>query len=186
MGILSIVLVPDEIGHSAVNAVVSAADSSAAPMTIVETLQTNSELSSLVDRLLKVKLADTLSGPGPFTVFAPSNAAWESFTSRFGHLVNRMTESDLQHLLEFMSLGGVAWKLADFHVGSYHMNLTPLFGKHLESNYLGIEEELFLQTGITHANTKTTDVVCSNGVIHIVDVVLVPDEIGHSAGDMVV
>merc|ERR1719321_1988207 len=165
---------------------IAAAETYASPMTILETAQSKPELSSLVDRLLKVNLADTLSGPGPFTVFAPSNAAWESFNSRFGQLVGRMTESDLQHLLEFHVLGGVAWKLADFHVGSFHKDLKPLFGKHLESNYFGIEEELFLQTGITHATAKTTDVVCSNGVIHIVDGVLVPEEIGHSAGDMVV
>ena len=46
--------------------------------TIVEIAQGNPDLSTLVTAVTKAGLADTLSGPGPFTVFAPTNAAFSA------------------------------------------------------------------------------------------------------------
>merc|ERR1711865_1277805 len=53
----------------------------AAPMSIVETAQATADLSSLVDALVATDLVGALSGDGPFTVFAPTNAAFAAISS---------------------------------------------------------------------------------------------------------
>ena len=83
------------------------AAAAAAPLSIVATAQSVPELSDLVGVLISADLVDALSGPGPFTVFAPTNVEFEAIgcTSATNCLLN------IEELAEVYTLMGsfVAW-----------------------------------------------------------------------------
>jgi len=142
--------------------------SSAAPtsMSIVETAQATPALSSLVDVLVQADLVDTLSGDGPFTVFAPTNEAFAAISSTVGGL----TKEQLQHLLEYHVVSGRV-TTSDLHNTDQFKTLFP-------THTIGVDLEergRIRIVGETQAVTVTTaDVLCSNGVVHIVNAVLGP------------
>ena len=67
---------PDTVDTTAPAAVDTTAPAAAEPGTIVEVAQGNADFSTLVSAVVAAGLAETLSGEGPFTVFAPTNAAF--------------------------------------------------------------------------------------------------------------
>merc|ERR1711865_55307 len=143
--------------------------SSAAPasMSIVETAQATPALSSLVDALVQADLVDTLSGDGPFTVFAPTNEAFAAISFTVGGL----SMEQLQHLLEYHVVSGRA-TTTDLNNMPARDQLKTLFPPHT----IGVDLEgrgRIRIVGETQAVTVTTaDVLCSNGVVHIVNAVL--------------
>jgi len=143
--------------------------SSAAPasMSIVETAQATPALSSLVDALVQADLVDTLSGDGPFTVFAPTNEAFAAISSTVGGL----SMEQLQHLLEYHVVSGRA-TTTDLNNMPARDQLKTLFPPHTIG--VDLEERGRIRiVGETQAVTVTTaDVLCSNGVVHIVNAVL--------------
>merc|ERR1712028_189274 len=110
----------------------------------------------------------TLSGDGPFTVFAPTNDAFDAISS----VVQGLTEEQLRQVLEYHVVSGAAVKaadLADMEV------ILPLFTGHSLGVDLEESGKIARIVGETNAVTVTTaDVLCSNGVVHIVDAVLIP------------
>jgi len=140
----------------------------AAPMSIVETAQSVPELSSLVDALVAADLVDALSTAGPFTVFAPTNDAFAAISS----VVAGLTTLQLQQVLEYHVVSGAAVKAGDL---SNMQVILPLFTGHSLGVDLEETDKIARIVGETNAVTVTTaDVVCSNGVVHIVDAVLIP------------
>merc|ERR1711935_1031015 len=140
----------------------------AAPMSIVETAQSVPELSSLVDALVAADLVDALSTDGPFTVFAPTNDAFAAISS----VVAGLTMEQLQQVLEYHVVSGAAVKAGDL---SNMQVILPLFAGHSLGVDLEETDKIARIVGETNAVTVTTaDVVCSNGVVHIVDAVLIP------------
>merc|ERR1740130_1330419 len=139
----------------------------AAPMSIVETAQSVPELSSLVGALVQADLVDALSGDGPFTVFAPTNDAFDAISS----VVAGLTKEQLQQVLEYHVISGVTAKSTDL---TNMEVLLPLFSGH--SLGVNLEEGKVRIVGETNAVTVTTaDVLCTNGVVHIVNAVIVPN-----------
>merc|ERR1711865_1259449 len=140
----------------------------AAPMSIVETAQSVPELSSLVDALVAADLVDALSTAGPFTVFAPTNDAFAAISS----VVAGLTTLQLQQVLEYHVVSGAAVKAGDL---SNMQVILPLFAGHSLGVDLEETDKIARIVGETNAVTVTTaDIVCSNGVVHIVDAVLIP------------
>jgi len=140
----------------------------AAPMSIVETAQATPELTQLVDALTQADLVGALSGDGPFTVFAPTNDAFDAISST----VAGLTKEQLAMVLEYHVISGAEAKstdLTDMEV------LLPLFSGHS----LGVDLEEKGRVRIVGENNAVTvtlaDVLCTNGVVHIVDAVLVPN-----------
>merc|ERR1711959_879149 len=111
---------------------------SAQASTIVDLAVATPDLSTLVAALKAGKLVDTLSGAGPFTVFAPTNEAFA-----------RLPKSLLDHLLD-------------------PKNIKTVEGKEVEARIFG--SRVF----INNAQVTKADIDASNGVIHIVDHVLIP------------
>jgi len=64
---------------------------------IVETAQATSDLSSLVAALQRADLVTTLNGAGPFTVFAPTNAAFAAFASQWFQQIGRCASCNLEN-----------------------------------------------------------------------------------------
>ena len=136
------------------------------PETITGIAIANSDLSSLVAALQRADLADELSGPGPFTVFAPSNAAFSAFLTANGFASLDDVPADVltQVLLNHVISGEVT-----------SSSLTTGYGKTLATETTtGENISIYIDTdgGVTLngiSNVTQADIDATNGVIHLVD-----------------
>ena len=122
----------------------------------------DAQFSTLVAALTKAELVTTLAGTGPFTVFAPNNAA---FTKAGITSLDNLTKAALTPILTTHVLSGTV-KAADVKSGSAK---TVNAGNdiYLSKNADGV----FINGSI---KVIATDVSASNGVIHVIDNVIVP------------
>ncbi len=136
--------------------------------TIVQTAQSISDFSILVEAVVAADLAGTLSGNGPFTVFAPTNAAFASLLSELGLTKAELLANKplLTKVLTYHVLPSRVLK-ADVPVGAA---ITSVQGETFSVNSsLAITDRNGRQARITG-----TDVLASNGVIHVIDKVILP------------
>jgi len=133
---------------------------------IVEVAQSNSELSTLVSAIVAAELDSYLAGPGPFTVFAPTNAAFEKLDSQ---TLNQIIGNPvlLTALLQYHVVNGKVYS-KDLSTGSVN---TALSGQPLDVVVSG-----GMVTINGSAKVIEADVRASNGVIHIIDEVLIPED----------
>ncbi len=136
----------------------------AADQDIVETAVDNPDFSILVSALQKAELVGALQGDGPFTVFAPTNKAFENLLSS----LNITAEDLLNHpqLKEVLL----------YHVVSGKVMSTDLVDGMMPATLNGEKISVYLKNGVKINSSTVTaaDVVAENGVIHIIDTVLVP------------
>ncbi len=133
---------------------------------IVDIASSNEDLSTLVAALQKAELVETLQGEGPFTVFAPTNAAFDQLLMELDVTVEELLEQpDLE-------------KVLTYHVVSGEVMSTDLEDDMEADTVNGQKIMVDLSDGvmINDATVKTADIKASNGVIHIIDKVLVPDD----------
>ena len=135
---------------------------------IVETAQSLPQFSVLVEAVVAADLQTVLSGPGPFTVFAPTNDAFLALLTELG-LTKTVLLADktlLTQVLTYHVLPGLALK-AELPLNTA---LTTVQGESLQvSSSLVITD----QRNRT-ATIVITDVLTSNGVIHAIDKVILP------------
>lgn len=131
---------------------------------IVEIAVGNEDFSILVAALQKAELVGALQGEGPFTVFAPTNAAFEKLLASLG-----ITAEDL---LNHPQLKEVLL----YHVVSGQVLSTDLSNGMTAPTLSGENIKVDLSSGvkINSSSVTTADVMATNGVIHIIDSVLVP------------
>merc|ERR1711865_359280 len=134
-------------------------------MNIVQTAQSVPDLSSLVDAVVATNLAGTLSGPGSFTVFAPTNAAFAAIAS-LGLSTNQLKDVLLYHVLN------EEFKSTDLTNGGV---LLPLFTGH--GLTVDLSNGVKIMAERNSVMVTTADVACTNGVVHIVDAVLIPNRL---------
>lgn len=147
------------------NGVIHVIDAVLLPPTIVDVALANPSFSILVEAVLKADLAGALSAEGPFTVFAPTNAAFEAL---FANLeVNGVEDLDVETLtavlLSHVVEGNVV--AADVSSGS-----VPT---------LNAEKQLSVEVGSGvridgNIQVVLTDVQTTNGVVHVIDGVILP------------
>ncbi len=135
------------------------------PTDIVDTATANGSFTTLVQALTAANLVDTLKGTGPFTVFAPTDAA---FTALPPGVLNALL-SNTTALTEVLTYHVVAGNLVAADVTG-RTSVTTLQGGVLPINTTG-------GVKIGRATITQTDIQCSNGVIHVIDTVLVPSAI---------
>ena len=136
--------------------------------TIVQTAQSLPDFSILVEAVVAANLQGTLSGTGPFTVFAPTNAAFAALLAELGVSKEALLADKalLTKVLTYHVVPGRVLK-ADVPVGT---PITTVQGDTLNINAaLAITD----QRG-RRANIVATDVLTSNGVIHAIDKVILP------------
>ena len=133
--------------------------------TIVDLAVATPDLSTLVTALKAGDLVDTLSSPGPFTVFAPTNEAFAKLpaTALAKLLANK---AQLVDVLTFHVLSGSAVHAASLLDGE---QLPTVEGGLLTFRLSG-DGTVFVNS----AKVETADVEASNGVVHIIDSVLNP------------
>lgn len=145
--------------------------------TVVDVAKGNPDFSTLVAAVEAAQLAETLSGTGPFTVFAPNNAAFEKLPAgTVDGLLKPESQAQLTGLLTYHVVAGktdaaaLAKAIAD---GDGKAELTTVNGGKLTASMEG--ENVILTDGEGNTSTVTaTDVEASNGVIHVIDTVVMP------------
>ncbi|MEX0973715.1 MAG: fasciclin domain-containing protein [Solirubrobacterales bacterium] len=132
----------------------------------VQVAQGNTNLSTLVEALTVAELAKTLEGPGPYTVFAPTNAAFEALGGTLNTLLKPANQDELAEILTYHVVPG---ELTASELGNGQM-LETIQGDSLEVKIDGEE------VTVNGATVQTPDVDASNGVVHVIDEVLTPPE----------
>jgi len=135
------------------------------PGTIVDIAAGDEQFSTLVTAVTEAELAETLSGEGPFTVFAPTNEAFEALPAG--------TLDDL--------LADPSGALTD--VLTYHVVDGAVLSGDLETGEVptlngGTLDVVVNDDGtvtVNGVNVVTADIEASNGVVHVIDGVLVPE-----------
>lgn len=140
-----------------------------APKTIVEVAASNPEFSTLVSAVKAAGLADTLSGAGPFTVFAPTNDAFAKLPSgTLDSLLKPENKNKLAAILTYHVLAGKVMA-ADVKAGTVKTVNGASFTVAVDGNNIVITDGQG-----DKAKVVQTDIPASNGVIHVIDTVLLP------------
>ncbi len=132
---------------------------------IVGIASTDDDFSTLVTALTTANLVTTLQGDGPFTVFAPTNAAFD-----------KLDDGVLEILLENPS---VLAEILQYHVVSGNVMSSDLTDGPVQTLLTGNTIDVTIMDGVVKLNTTAmvteADIEATNGVIHIIDEVLLPE-----------
>jgi len=140
-----------------------------ASQTIVEIAAGNPDFTTLVAAVKAAGLADTLSGTGPFTVFAPTNAAFEKLPA--GTVDTLLEPANKQKLADILTYHVVAGEVMakDVKPGP----VTTVNGATFTVSVEGSDVIITDGQG-NKSKVVKTDIAASNGVIHVIDTVLLP------------
>lgn len=133
-------------------------------MDIVDTAVAAGSFETLVAAVTAAGLVDTLKGDGPFTVFAPTDAA-------FAALPAGTVEALLDDIPTLTAI-------LTYHVVPGKVLSTDLSDGMMAGTVNGAEVKIGTMGGVTvnGANVVTADIEASNGVIHVIDTVILPPE----------
>jgi len=150
----------------------------AADATVVAVAQGNPDFSTLVSAIQSAELVDTLNGAGPFTVFAPTNAAFEKIPAdtRTG-LMQPDQRDALTGILTYHVVPGrvdAAALTQQIEQGGGSATLTTVEGGTLTATVVDGTVTLTDEAGNT-SKVVMADVAASNGVIHAIDTVVMPN-----------
>ena len=146
--------------------------------TIVDAAVSNKDFSTLVTALKAADLVDALSGEGPFTVFAPNNDAFAKIDSET--LANLLKPENVKALTNILTYHVVSGKLMANDVanalksGNGKVKLTALNGQTVTA--ISKDGKIFLEDSQGNmSEIIATDVTGSNGVIHVISSVVMPE-----------
>jgi transforming growth factor-beta-induced protein len=133
---------------------------------IVEIASGNEDFSILVAALQEAELVETLKGTGPFTVFAPTDAAFAALLADLG--------VSAEYLLGHPQLA----EILTYHVVAGKVMSTDLVDGMTPATVNGETITIDLDGGVkvNSSNVTTADIEASNGVIHVIDKVLIPSD----------
>ena len=155
-------------------------DTQPQPQSIVEIAAADAQFSTLVDALTRVNLVSVLEGAGPFTVFAPTNAAFEAL----GVDLSTISDEDLTEILLYHVLGGAEITSGQIAEGQTYVTTAATTGPNDNQLSMLIEKAGTAVTINGDISVSTPDVDATNGVIHIVNKVIMPlDVVGHAAAN---
>merc|ERR1719498_1512407 len=132
---------------------------------VVETAVADGNFKTLAAALTKANLVDTLSGDGPFTVFAPTDTAFEAALAAL-----KITQEELLARADLADI-------LKFHVASGKVMSTDLSNGQKVKTLQGAELTVTIDGAtvkIGDATVTKADLDCSNGVIHVIDKVQLP------------
>merc|ERR1712032_826365 len=140
---------------------------------IVEIASADTTFSTLVSLVASADLVETLSGPGPFTVFAPTNDAFAKLPQ---DVVDYLTAEENKDALT---------KVLTYHVVSGEVMSGDLVAGEV-GTVQGENVIVSLDNGVMINDSTVTgaDVKASNGVIHVIDTVLIPEAVSQELAKM--
>ena len=133
---------------------------------IVDTAVAAGDFNTLVAAVKAAELVETLKGKGPFTVFAPTDDAFA-----------KLPEGTLESLLEPENKAKLAGILT-YHVVAAKVMAADVVKMNEAETVNGQMLKISTMDGkvmVDGANVAKTDIECSNGVIHVIDAVVLPD-----------
>ena len=138
----------------------------AAAADIVETATSNGSFTTLVAAVKAAGLVDTLKGKGPFTVFAPTDEAFKKLPA--GTVENLLKPENKAQLT----------KVLTYHVVPGKVMASDVTGKKTAAKTVEGSSVAIDASGgavkVDNATVSTADVSASNGVIHVIDTVIMP------------
>lgn len=156
-----------DVGAS--NGVIHAIDNVLLPSwisnSIVDRAIGSSDLTTLVDLVVQAGLADILSTGGPFTVFAPTNAAFVDFLGNDADLASLDIEL-VTSILTYHVVPGI-YGAADIGKGA---SLTTVQGEDITLSLMG------RTVMVNGESVVAADILANNGIVHVIDGVLLPTE----------
>jgi transforming growth factor-beta-induced protein len=146
------------------NGVIHVVDKVILPPSVVDIALANENFTTLVEAVVKAGLVDALSSAGPFTIFAPTNDAFDALFDQLGISgVDDLTAEQLAPILTYHVVPGniVSTDLSNGQVGTLN-----------EGSSLTVD----LSNGVMINESKViaADIQGTNGVIHVIDQVLLP------------
>ena len=133
---------------------------------IVDTAVGAESFSTLVTAVKAAGLVDTLKGKGPFTVFAPTDAAFK-----------KLPKGTVESLLEAKNKDKLT-QILTYHVVAGKVTAADVVKLKKAETIQGSPVKITVKGDtvmINKAKVVTTDIQCSNGVIHVIDAVIVPE-----------
>ena len=146
--------------------------------TIAGVATSNANFTTLVAALSKAGLVSTFSGAGSFTVFAPTNAAFDA--AAVALIGPGKTGQDLVNALDVATLTAVL----KFHVVGDSRNAQAVLASSQIVMLDGNATAIALKSGSPFINSSkivSTDIQASNGIVHVIDAVLLPPGVAKSA-----
>ncbi len=135
--------------------------------TIVDVASADPEFSTLVAAVAAANLVDTLNGPGPYTVFAPTDAAFDDAIAALGVTPEELlADPTLGDILTYHVVAGEV--MASDVLGMDGAEVETVNGAPLT---ISVDGDTVM---VNDATVVKTDIETSNGVIHVIDKVLLP------------
>ena len=145
---------------------VSIGAASATSKNIVETAVQSGKFNTLVAALKAAGLVNTLTGKGPFTVFAPSDTAFSKLpTGTVDGLLKPENKAKLVSILTYHVIPG---KIMSGDIAGKKISVKTVQGSEISVDAMyGVK--------INDSNVVSADIAATNGVIHVIDKVLMPN-----------
>lgn len=142
------------------------ASSNSAADDIVDTAVSAGQFTTLVAAVQAAGLVDTLKGDGPFTVFAPTDEAFAALPE--GTVENLLKPENKDQLIAVLTYHVVAGKVMSGDIAGKSLEVASVQGSELSIDATdGVK--------IDNANVTMADIETSNGVIHVIDSVVLPN-----------
>lgn len=141
--------------------------------TIVATAVSNPDFSTLVTAVKAAGLVDTLSDKGPFTVFAPTNKAFATLEKKIGTKKFDYILAHKKLLTAILTYHVLAGKVVAANVMALKNGAKV---KTVEGSFLIVHHGM-KGVFVNRAKVITTNIMCSNGVIHVINQVLLPPDL---------
>ncbi len=132
---------------------------------IVDTAVAAGQFTTLVAALQAAELVDTLKGDGPFTVFAPTDAAFAALPA--GTVEDLLKPENKDKLVAVLTYHVVPGKVMSADIAGKSLQVASVQGGNLSIDAMnGVK--------VDGANVVTADIETDNGVIHVIDAVVLP------------
>jgi len=136
-------------------------------MDVVDTAMKSGNFTTLVAAINAAELAEALKGPGPFTVFAPTDDAFKALPEgTVEELLKPEAKEKLQAILKFHVVPGKVMAA----------EVQPMEAETLQGSKAMVEVAEDGSVKYAGANVTQTDIEATNGVIHVIDAVVMPPE----------
>jgi uncharacterized surface protein with fasciclin (FAS1) repeats len=134
---------------------------------IVDTAVSAGQFKTLVAAVTAAGLVDTLKGKGPFTVFAPTDAAFAKLPA--GTVESLLKPENKSKLVAILTYHVVPGKVMSGDIAGKKLSVATVQGRKVSVNAMS-------GVMINDANVVSADIVASNGVIHVIDKVILPPQ----------
>jgi uncharacterized surface protein with fasciclin (FAS1) repeats len=137
---------------------------------IIDIAASNGNFNTLVAAIQAAGLEDTLRGPGPFTVFAPTDAAFAALPA--GTVDSLLLPENKDQLVSILTYHVVPGSIQSGDVLGTIQNVATVNGETVRVN--GTGGKFGAAVRVNDANVTSADIFASNGIIHVIDKVLLP------------